>query len=272
VNDLSIPEGLEGLVTTGAQWGARIVGVLLVVLLAWTLAGAVRRSIVRACERRGLDATLGRFFANLSRYAILTGALLGCLGAFGIETTSFAALFAAMGLAIGLAFQGTLSNFAAGAMLLAFRPFKVGDVIRTNGEIGTVAELELFTTELTTADNRRLIIPNAKVFGDTIENITHHPTRRVEIPVGVSYSADLKRCRETLLAAATDVSGVLEEPAPQAFLSELGDSSVNWKVRAWCSTADFWRVHDALVEAIKARLDGASIEIPFPQMDVHVDK
>lgn len=270
--DFEIPENLQGLASIAVSWGARIVGVLLVLIVAWAVAGAVKRSLMRACEKRGLDATLSRFFSNLARYAVIAGAVLGCLGVFGIETASFAALIAAMGLAVGLAFQGTLSNFAAGAMLLVFRPFKVGDFVRVAGEAGTVKELELFTTELSTPDNRRLIIPNSKVFGDTIENVTHHPTRRVDVPVGVSYSADLRRCREVLGSAVGDVPGVLDDPAPQVFLSDLGDSSVNWAVRVWANTGDYWKVHEALVQAVKARLDEAGIEIPFPQMDVHLDR
>lgn len=269
---IEIPEGLEGLVSVAVSWGARIAGVLVVLIIAWGLAGAIKRAILRSCDARGLDITLARFFGSLARYGIIVGAVLGCLGVFGIETASFAAIFAAMGLAVGLALQGTLGNFAAGAMLLVFRPFKVGDVVRTAGEIGTVREIELFTTELATPDNRRLVIPNSKVFGDTIENITHHPKRRVDVAVGVSYSADLARCREVLRQAVSDVQQVLSDPAPQVFLSDLGDSAVNWKVRAWANTGDYWAVHEALVTAVKNRLDQASIEIPFPQMDVHLDK
>lgn len=269
MDDLKVPPGLEGLVEQAAAWGVRVVGVLVTLFVASLVAGSVRRAIVRACEKRRFDVTLGRFFANIARYAILVGAALGCLGVFGVETSSFAAVIAAAGLAVGLAFQGTLSNFAAGVMLLVFRPFKVGDFIRAGGESGTVRELELFATELCTPDNRRIIVPNSKVFGDTIENISHHPTRRVEVPVGVSYSADLQHCRAALLQAVKEVPTALQDPAPAAVLGGLGDSSVNWKVRVWCNSADFWPTTEALVGAIKSQLDAAKIEIPFPQLDVH---
>lgn len=271
MDNLELPAGVAGLVQQAAAWGVKIVGVLVALFIAWLIAGSVRRAIVRASEKRGFDITLGRFFANIARYAILAGAILGCLGVFGIQTASFAAVIAAMGLAVGLAFQGTLSNFASGVMLLVFRPFKVGDFIRAGGESGTVKELELFVTELCTPDNRRIIVPNSKVFGDTIENVSHHPTRRVEVPVGVSYSADLQHCRAALLQAAQSLSTGLKDPAPVAVLADLGDSSVNWKVRVWCNASDFWPTTEALVEAIKTQLDAAQIEIPFPQLDVHTD-
>lgn len=263
---------LGPLAEKGMDYGIRIVGVIVVLVVVLMVAGWSRTKIIRISESRGIDATIGRFAANMARYAIIAGAVLGCLGVFGIETASFAAVFAAMGFAIGMALQGTLGNFAAGAMLLTFRPFKVGDVINVAGHTGKVTELELFSTELTTPDRRRLIIPNGKIFGDTIENITHHPTRRIDVAVGVDYGADMKKSREVLLKAAVSVSGVHSDPAPAAILAGLGDSALDWKVRVWCDTADYWGVMEGVTEAIKTELDAAGIGIPFPQMDVHVDK
>lgn len=258
------------LIEYGTTWGLRIVGVGVVLFVSWILAGWAKRSTVRALERRNFDAMLARFFSNVVRYAILTGAVLGCLGVFGIETASFAALIAAMGLAIGLAFQGTLSNFASGIMLLVFRPFKVGDIVKVAGQIGAVVEVELFTAELCTADNRRLIIPNSEIFGKTIENLTHYETRRIDVAVGVTYDADLDKTREVLLAAAKTVSGVLDEPAPEAYLDSLGDSAVNWQLRVFCKTPDYWTIRQELVRAAKQGLDSAQLSIPFPQLDVNV--
>ncbi|HMR05482.1 MAG TPA: mechanosensitive ion channel [Polyangiaceae bacterium] len=258
------------LIEQGTTWGMRIVGVALVLFVSWVIAGWARRRTAQALEKRAFDAMLARFFANVVRYAILAGAVLGCLGVFGIQTASFAAVLAAMGLAVGLAFQGTLSNFAAGIMLLVFRPFKVGDVVKVAGEIGAVVEVELFTTELRTPDNRRLVIPNSEIFGKTIENMTHHETRRVDIAVGVAYEADLDKTREVLLAAAKEVQNVLEDPAPEAYLDSLGDSAVNWQLRVFCKTSDYWTVRQEAVRATKRSLDAAELSIPFPQMDVHV--
>jgi small conductance mechanosensitive channel len=244
--------------------------VAVALFVAWLVAGWARRAMIRSLEKR-FEPMLARFFSNVVRYAILTAAVLGCLGVFGIQTTSFAAILGAMGLAIGLAFQGTLSNFSSGIMLLVFRPFKVGDVIEVAGTIGAVKELELFTTELVSADNRRIIVPNSEVFGKKIVNFTHYPTRRVEVAVGTDYAADLDKVREVLETVPAAVEGVIDDPPPAVFLSELGASSVDWKVRVHTKTEDFWDVHQRLVRATKRALDEAGIGIPFPQRDIHLD-
>lgn len=258
--------------TLATTYAARVVGVLVALFAAWIVAGIVRRSMRRGFERTNFDPTLSRFFSNLARYAILTVAVVGCLGVFGIETSSFAALIAAMGLAVGLAFQGTLSNFAAGVMLLVFRPFKVGDYVEIGGTSGTVEEIELFTTELVTPDNRRIVVPNGQIFGSTIENYTAFETRRCDVSVGTEYGADLDRVREVLRGSIDEIEQVLEEPEPMVVLAGLGDSSIDWSVRAWVKTEDYWPVKDALTRQVKYDLDEAGIGIPFPQMDVHLDQ
>ncbi len=253
------------------QYATRVVGVLVLLFVGWLVAGWAGRLVWRGCERAKLDPTLGKFFAKMARWAILIFVVLACLGVFGVNTTSFAAVLAAAGLAVGLALQGSLSNFASGVMLLIFRPFKVGDVVTISGCTGKVDEIELFTTRIDTADNRRLILPNSAVFGTTIENITFHSKRRVEVAVGVEYSADIDKTRAVLEKAAKGVLGILEDPAPQVLLSQLGASSVDWSVRVWCATSDFWTVKEAATRAVKMALDEAGIGIPFPQMDVHLD-
>jgi small conductance mechanosensitive channel len=262
----------ETLVGLGATWGVRIIGVLIALLVASMISKWGQRALVRSLERRSFDLTLTRFFGALVRYAILGGAIIGCLGVFGFQTASFAAAIAAIGLAIGLALQGTLSNFAAGVMLLVFRPFKVGDLIKVAGQLGIVEQLQLFTTDLKTLDNRKLVVPNSSIFGAVIENITHHPIRRVDIPVGVTYGADIAETRKVLETVPGKVEGVLTDPAPQIFLAELGASSVDWQVRVWCKTDAYWDVYQATIEATKHALDSAGLEIPFPQTDVHLDK
>jgi small conductance mechanosensitive channel len=222
--------------------------------------------------RARIDATLSRFAAKASRWAILVLAVLGCLGLFGINVTTFAALIGAAGLAIGLAFQGTLGNLAAGVMLLVFRPFKVDDAVNVAGELGKVYEIGLFTTCLDTFDNRRIIIPNGQVFGSIIENISHHDVRRADVPVGVDYGAGIDETREVLTRAALSVPGRLTDREPQVVLSGLGASSVDWEVRVWAAAADFLAVKQATIRAVKTELDGAGIGIPFPQMDVHLDQ
>ena len=254
------------------EYGPKVIGVVVALVLALVIAGWTERVVRAGLERRNFDATLTRFFAKLARYFILIAAALGCLGVFGIQTASFAAVLAAAGFAIGLAFQGTLGNFAAGVMLLVFRPFKVGDYVEVSGESGTCEHIDLFTCEFRTRDNRRLIIPNGAVFGNTITNYTGYDTRRVDIDVGAEYSADVDATRAALEKAVTKVEGRLADPPPQVFLKGLGDSSIDWQVRIWCKTSDYWDVWQATVRATKLALDEAGIGIPFPQQDVHFDE
>lgn len=254
------------------EYGPKVLGVLLALFFAWVIASWTERGVRSALEKRNFDATLTRFFAKLGRYLILIGAVLGCLGVFGIQTASFAAVLAAAAFAVGMAFQGTLGNFAAGIMLLAFRPFKVGDFVEVNGETGTCEHIDLFTCEFRTLDNKKLIIPNGAVFGSTITNYTGYELRRVDIDVGAEYSADVDATRAALEQAAASIPGMVKDPAPQVFLKGLGDSSVDWQVRIWCKTGDFWDVWQATIQACKASLDQAGIGIPFPQQDVHLDE
>ena len=249
----------------------RAAGVVVLLLIAWLIAAWADGMVRGACDRARIDITLGKFFAKVARWAVLVMAVLACLGVFGVNTTSFAAVLAAAGFAVGMALQGSLSNFASGVMLLIFRPFKVGDVVCVSGQTGKVDEIGLFTTTLDTADNRRLILPNGSVFGTPIENITHHDTRRVAVAVGVSYEADIDQTRSVLHSAAMGVPDHLEDPPPQIALMELGASSVDWQVRIWCKSSDYWAVREATTRAVKLALDGAGIGIPYPQMDVHVD-
>jgi small conductance mechanosensitive channel len=193
------------------------------------------------------------------------------LGTLGIETTSLAAALAAAGFAIGMALSGTLGNVASGIMLLLFRPFRVGDAVVVNGVTAKVYQINLFNTELDTFDNRRIIMPNNAVFGNTIENISYHPTRRVDVTVGTTYSSDIDQARAVLTRVARSVEGGLADPEPAIVLSGMGASSIDWAVRVWVNAPDFWAVKDRLTRDIKVALDEAKIGIPFPQMDVHID-
>lgn len=260
---------LSDLTSILVQFVPKVVGVIVLLIATWIVAGWIGRRVSRAVERR-LDVTLSRFFGNVARYLVLAMGILGCLRIFGFETTSFAAVLGAAGLAVGLALQGTLSNFSAGVMLLAFRPFKVGDVVTVAGVTGKVAEISLFTTDFDTFDNRRVIVPNGSIFGSTIENVTHHDIRRVDVAVGTDYGADLVRVREILDGAAERVEGRLDDPEPAVVLQDLGDSSIGWSVRVWAPTPDYWTVRQALTQAVKEDLDAADVGIPFPQMDVHL--
>ena len=235
---------------------------------AWIVSAWVKRLVVRALEPTNVDVTLAKFFASSARWMILVLAVLGALSLLGLETTSYAALIAAFGVAFGLAFQGTLNNFASGLMLLVLRPFKVDDTVRAAGEVGVVDEVALFSTRLDTFDNRRIVIPNSAVFGTTIENLTYHDTRRVDVSIGVDYRADIDETRRILERAAAAVPEGIRDPAPQVVLAGLGDSAVDWEIRVWAGRGEFLTVKQGILRTVKLALDEAGISIPFPQMDV----
>ncbi|MEQ8209277.1 MAG: mechanosensitive ion channel [Lacipirellulaceae bacterium] len=261
----------EEWISAAEYYGLRAAFVLVLMILAWTVSGWASSMVGRGMRRVKFDETLTKFLSKLVRWGILLMAALSCLSYFGVQTTSFAAVIGAAGLAVGLAFQGTLSNFAAGAMLLIFRPYKVGDVVNIAGSLGKVYEIELFTTSIDTFDNRRFIIPNSGIFGAVIENITYHPKRRADVAVGTDYSADLDETREILEAAVRSVPEVLSDPEPDVVLQELGGSSINWTVRGWATNDDFLAAKQGIIRSVKKSLDGAGIGIPFPQMDVHLE-
>jgi small conductance mechanosensitive channel len=245
-------------------------GALALLFGGWILATWSSRLVRRGLQRAHIETTLAKFLSKLVRWSILVFVILGCLGLFGVEVTAFAAVIAAAGFAIGMAFQGTLGNFAAGVMLLVFRPFKVGDVVSVAGHTGKVDEIDLFVTTLDTPDNRRLILPNGSVFSSSIENMSHHATRRVDVVVGTDYGADIDQTRAVLLKAAGAIEAGLADPEPAVVLTGLGASSIDWSVRVWVNAADFWPVKDQLTRDVKYALDGAGIGIPYPQMDVHL--
>lgn len=266
-----MPEQIQTYMPTIISYGTKIVGVIVALVVALMIASWLKGLTLRALQRANVDLTLSKFVSNMVRYAVITLAVIACLGVFGIETTSFAAVIGAAGLAIGLAFQGSLSNLAAGVMLLVFRPFKVGDVVSAAGVTGSVDAIELFTVRMKTPDNRLIIIPNSAVFGGTIENLTAFDLRRCDVTVGTDYEASLDETRGVLNAAVGKVDGILSDPAHQIYLGELGDSAIVWHVRAWVNTKDYWGVREKLTHAIKTSLDAAGIGIPFPQQDVHLD-
>jgi small conductance mechanosensitive channel len=262
----------EEWVASAMGWLANIAYALVLLLVVWIVAGWVKRTTTKGFERAKFDVTLSAFLSNLVRWAILLLGVLAVLGRFGIETTSFAAVLAGAGLAIGMAFSGTLGSFASGVILLAFRPFKIGDVVTAAGVTGKVHEIGIFSTTMDTPDNRRFILPNNSITGGTIENISHHQIRRADVSVGTDYSADLDRTRQVLEQAASGVANRLSDRDPQIVLTELGGSSVDWQVRVWVEAEHFWGVKEATTRAVKIALDEAGIGIPFPQMDVHLDK
>ncbi len=260
----------SNLLKHGELYAPKVIGALVMLFAAWIVSGWVSRLVYRSLKLAKIDETLSRFATKFTWWGMLVLGLVGCLETFDVKTTSYAAAIGAVGFSIGLAFQGALGNFAAGIMLLVFRPYKVGDVIIVGGQTGKVDEIDLFSTALDTFDNRRIIIPNGSIFGNTIENMSYHQTRRVDIPVGVSYSANIDQTYEALMHGVCAVPGVLSEPPPEVVLLELGNSSVNWMVRAWVPRTEFLISKQRIIRAAKMSLDQAGIEIPFPQMDVNL--
>ena len=251
--------------------GQPVLLALVLIIAVFLVAGWARGLTKKACGKAKVEETLARFLSNVVRYLILIAGGIMILGTLGVETTSLAAVLAAAGFAIGMAMSGMLGNIAAGVMLLLFRPFKVGDVVNAAGTTGKIYEIGLFTTSFDTPDNRRIIIPNNSIFGGTIENISHHATRRVAVDVGTDYGADIDKAREVMLAAAKGTDNILTDPEPAVVLTALGGSSIDWSVRVWVNSGDYWAVMDALTRNVKYALDEAGIGIPFPQMDVHID-
>lgn len=242
-----------------------ILAAIAILLAGFMLAGWIKRRIRGVGERyQRLDVTLFNFLGNIARYAVLAFAVLFVLNTFGVQTTSVVAIIGAAGLAIGLALQGTLSNVAAGVMIVAFRPIKVGDFVVIGGEMGTVRDINLNFTELATIENLQTIIPNAQVWGNVITNYSAYPTRRSEWVFGVSYGANLLQAegiiRDTILADPR----ALQDPAPFIQVTRLGDFSVDFTVRVWCASADAWAFNTDMTRAVKEALDAGGVEIPFP--------
>jgi small conductance mechanosensitive channel len=248
------------------------VAFIVILVVGRYLAKWVRDLIRGGLDTPGVDRTLTKFAGNFAYYGIFLLALFAGLETVGVETASFVAVLAAASFAVGLALQGTLANFAAGIMLLIFRPFSVGDYVEIAGETGFVRDIQLFFTRLTTRDNRLVIIPNGDIFGATIENIFAHDEIRVDCDVGTGYPADIDETREVLLEAARQVDDRIEEKGEQAALVELGGSSINWQVRIWATPDNYFRLKQELTRRVKYALDEADIGIPYPQMDVHLDQ
>ena len=241
---------------------------LIAAILIWVIGSWIVKFIVRTAIRvmikREYDESLKKFLTDLLSWALRILLIIIVLSTVGIETTSFAAIIAAAGLAVGLALQGSLSNFAGGVLIMIFKPFKIGDLIEAQGEIGAVNEISIFTTKLTGLSNKEIIIPNGTLSNGNIVNYTSLGTRRVDLVIGVSYDADIKQTKDVLMNVLTSHELVISDPAPAVTVLELADSSVNFAVRPWCKTEDYWTVYFDVMEETKEQLDAAGIEIPYP--------
>lgn len=221
-------------------------------------------------SKRKIEPTLRNFLLNILNVLLKILLLITVISMIGVETTSFIAVLAAMGFAIGLALQGSLGNFAGGVLIIIFKPFIKGEFIETQGVNGTVDQIEIFTTTLITPDNKTITLPNGALANGNITNFSRQKTRRVDMEFGVSYSDDIKKFQKVLMEIVSNHKSVKKDPAPFVRLGELADSSINFRVRAWCDTAEYWNVYFDITEQVKLRFDKERISIPFPQRDVHV--
>lgn len=269
--DVDIDSIVNQAVALGTTWGLKVLGGVLILVGGWIVAAWLARGVRKACRRSGrFDRTLESYLSKTTRIAVIAVTVVAVLNNFGVQTTSIIAVLGAMGLAIGLALQGTLANVASGIVLLVLRPFKADEVIDVGGQVGIVQEIGLFATTLKTPDGLYVLMPNAKIWGDKILNITRNGTRRVELVFGVSYAADLDKALEIIKDEIAKDERVLEEPAPFVKVAELADSSVNIYARPWTKIETFFDLQLDLTKRVKERFDAEGIGIPFPQRDVHV--
>ncbi len=246
------------------EFTPKILVALAILFIGSFVIGLAVKASKKLMKVGGLDETLQKFLGNLVNWALKILLIITVMSKLGVETTSFAAIIASAGLAIGLALQGSLGNFAGGVLIMIFKPFKNGDLIEAQGEIGVVKEIEIFTTKLIGLSNKVIIIPNGSLSNGNIINYSQQGTRRVDLTIGVSYEADIKQTKEVLLNILTSHPKVLKDPAPNVTVSELADSSVNFAVRPWSKTEHYWDVYFEVTEAVKLELDKAGIDIPYP--------
>lgn len=251
-------------------YGAQLVLALVILVIGLWVSRKVRGLVGAALERRGVDPLLVGFIGNLVYYIMVVAVALAAVSRIGVDTTSFLAIVGSLGLAIGLAMKDNLSNFSSGVVLILFRPFTVGDYIEVAGTAGTVKEITLSNTILATPDNQRIIVPNNKITGEIIKNVTANDTRRIDLVIGIGYDDDIAKAKDVARQLLEADERILKDPAPQIAVSELADSSVNLVVRPWVATTDYWSVRFEFIENIKRALDENGISIPYPQRDVHM--
>jgi small conductance mechanosensitive channel len=264
---------VAGLVDTYViPWGINIIFALLIFFVGKFLVGVITNLVKKLMGKAKMDGILVNFIGSIIRSILLLFVVIAALDQLGVDTTSLIALIGAAGLAIGLALQGSLQNLASGVMLIVFRPFTDGDFVEAGGTMGVVEEIGIFTTKMRTGDNKEVIVPNGQIFGGIITNYSKRDTRRVDMVFGISYGDDIRKAKEIITGIITADERILQDPAPLIAVGELADSSVNFNVRPWVKSSDYWSVYYDLNEKIKLAFDDNGISIPFPQMDVHIEK
>ena len=268
--DVDISSLTQKLVELATTYGIKLITALLVLLLGLMITRWLTKGAVKMLRKANVNESLVPFLKTLISATLKILVIISVLGMVGIQMTSFIAVLGAAGLAVGLALQGTLQNFAGGIIILLFKPYKVGDVIETQGYIGVVKEIQIFTTVLTTADNKTIIIPNSPIATGSLVNYTTQGTRRVDLTFGIGYGDDIDRAREIIFKIIEGDDRILKEPAPMVKVAELGDSSVNFATRVWVESGNYWDVFFDTTERVKKSFDREGVSIPFPQRDVHI--
>ncbi len=264
------PTVVERVVDIVTSYGIRVIGAVLILIIGRVAASIARKMVRKVLNRTDVDPTVVSFAGNMVYVLVLVFAVVAALAKFGVETASFVAVLGAASFAVGFALQGSLSNFAAGVLILLFRPYRLGEYIDAAGVAGTVVEIRLFNTVLATPDNVKIIVPNAKVYGDIIKNYSANDTRRVDLTVGIAYGSSIEKAFQVLKKIVDEDPRVLKDPVTQIAVAELADSSVNLIVRPWVKKGDYWPVRLDLTRKMKEELDASGIEIPFPQRVVHM--
>lgn len=259
-------------ITYASEYGLKIVAAIAIFVIGKWVANRLTQVLKGLMEKAKVDKTLVEFSESIIYTILLLVVVMAALNSLGVNTTSFVAVLGAATLAIGLALQGSVSNIGAAALIIIFRPFKVGDMIEAGGATGTVTDINLFSTIISPVDNRTIIVPNSNIIGGNITNYSIKPNRRVDHVFGIGYDDDLKLAKNTLMEIVKADSRVLADPEPFVAVSELADSSVNFVVRAWTTNDDYWGVYFDMLESVKLTFDEKGISIPYPQMDVHHDK
>ena len=270
MNSINIDKIIETLTYWATTYSVKIIAAILIFLIGKWLAGRISRLTTKLLGKNNIDVTLVNFLESIIYYTLLIVVIIAAAGQLGINTTSFLTIVGAAGLAIALALKDSLANFSSGVMLIMFRPFRVGDFVNTGGVSGSVISIALFNTTLDTPDNQRVIVPNSSITSNVITNVTANDTRRVDLVIGIGYDDDIKKTKEVLKKVLEEEERVLDTPKANIAVSELADSSVNFVVRPWVKTSDYWDVYFDLTEKIKIVFDKEGISIPYPQQDVHM--
>ena len=270
--DLNLEQIINDAPALIISYGMQLLAAIAIFIIGKWLAHMVTNAIVSAMNKKSVDQTISKFTGSLTYTVLLVFVIIASLGQLGIQTASFVAIIGAAGLAVGFALQGSLSNFASGVLLILFRPIRTGDFVEAAGEMGIIDEVGIFSTNMKTVDNKVIIIPNSNIMGGNITNYSMESTRRIDMVIGIAYDADIRKAKQLLADIISKDERVLKDPEVTIAVAELADSSVNFVVRPWVKSDDYWPTKFDLLETIKLRFDEEGIAIPFPQMDIHVQQ